>query len=123
MTPTLTHILRDHTSLSIHCVDRLYINGYLPSLQTSGQLWYFLHKQLGFPLASPAILKQIHQRFVGRVNSFVNNENVPLVPFFSSTTTTSTSRTPSCSNRSPIASARSLSRIPLTDGHGGCRGH
>ena len=36
--PNVATILRDHVSLSTACIDRLYLNGYVPKLQTSGQL-------------------------------------------------------------------------------------
>jgi len=44
MTPTIPTILRDHVSLEVRCLDRLYLTGYLPRLQTSGALCYFLHE-------------------------------------------------------------------------------
>ena len=46
--PNIASIIRDHVSLSIRCMDRLYLNGYLPKLQTSGQLAYFMTEHLGF---------------------------------------------------------------------------
>lgn len=30
--PNIASIIRDHVALSIRCVDRLYVNGYLPLL-------------------------------------------------------------------------------------------
>jgi hypothetical protein len=36
--PTIPELLRDHVSLDIECVDRAYLNGYVPTLQTSGAL-------------------------------------------------------------------------------------
>jgi hypothetical protein len=36
--PSLATMLREHVSLSTACVDRLYLNGYVPTLQTPGQL-------------------------------------------------------------------------------------
>jgi hypothetical protein len=55
MRPTVGEILADHVSLEVSCVDRIYVNGYVPKLQTSGQLVYFLSEHLGNPLASPAL--------------------------------------------------------------------
>jgi hypothetical protein len=34
--PSLATILREHVTLSTACLDRLYLNGYVPTLQTSG---------------------------------------------------------------------------------------
>ena len=33
--PTVAEILKEHVVLDIECFDRLYLNGYIPSLQTS----------------------------------------------------------------------------------------
>ena len=81
MTPNIHTIIRNHVSLSITCIDRLYVNGYIPKLQTSGQLCYFLRDHLGFPIPSPALFHQLRQRFVAAVDRFVEVEKVPLVQF------------------------------------------
>ncbi len=79
--PNVHEIIRDHVSLSITCIDRLYVNGYLPTLQTSGQLCDFMHKHLGQPIPSPALLRPIHDRFVEEVEGFALHEGIPMVPF------------------------------------------
>ena len=33
--PNIASIIRDHVRLSIRSVDRLYVNGYLPKLQST----------------------------------------------------------------------------------------
>jgi hypothetical protein len=33
---TIPELLRDHVSLDLECVDRVYLNGYVPTLQSSG---------------------------------------------------------------------------------------
>jgi hypothetical protein len=62
--PNVHEIIRDHVSLSTTCIGRLYVNGYLPTLQTGGQLWRFIHDHLGQPIPSPAVLRPLHDRFV-----------------------------------------------------------
>ena len=52
---TLTDIVAGHVSLEIEAFDRIYLNGYVPALQTSGQIAGWLHWR-GFPIASPAAL-------------------------------------------------------------------
>jgi hypothetical protein len=79
--PNVQEIIRDHVSLSITCIDRLYVNGYMPGLQTSGQLCDFLRKHLGHPIPSPALFRPIHDRFVGGVETFAAREGVPMVSF------------------------------------------
>jgi hypothetical protein len=31
-------LLRDHVTLTVECLDRIYLNGYIPTLQIPGQL-------------------------------------------------------------------------------------
>jgi hypothetical protein len=74
-------ILRDHVSLSTSCIDRLYLNGYVPKLQSSGQLCAFLCDHLGNRIASPAAFRPLHDRFVQDVTAFARQQLVPLVQF------------------------------------------
>jgi hypothetical protein len=68
--PTVEEIIRDQVSLETSCVDRVYINGYIPTLMQPGQLVNFLRKHLGYQIPSPAILQKIHNDFVKRVEAF-----------------------------------------------------
>jgi len=34
----VNEILRDHVTLAVDCLDRIYLNGYIPKLQVPGQL-------------------------------------------------------------------------------------
>ena len=79
--PNVHDLIQRHTLLSITCLDRLYINGYVPTLQTSGQLCYFLKQHLGNPVPSPALLGQRHERFVREVKDFAERAGGPLVHF------------------------------------------
>jgi hypothetical protein len=79
--PNVATILRDHVSMSTSCVDRLYLNGYVPKLQSSGQLCAFLCDHLGNRIASPAAFRPLHDRFVQAVSAFAQQQMVPLVQF------------------------------------------
>jgi hypothetical protein len=67
--------------LDIECLDRIYLNGYVPSLQAGGQVVAFLHGHLGMKIASPAVFDQIGSRFRQAVARFVENNDIPLVKF------------------------------------------
>lgn len=81
MRPTVGEILADHVSLEVSCVDRIYVNGYVPKLQTSGQLVFFLSEHLGYPLASPAILGRMGDHYRAKVRRFVKDQEIPVVRF------------------------------------------
>src|ERR1700712_4557768 len=78
---TVEKILGEHVTLEVECVDRLYLNGYIPSLATSGGLITFLREHLGKPIPSPAVLGQITSRFRDRVEAFAAQEAIPLIAF------------------------------------------
>ena len=79
--PNVATILADHVSLSTSSIDRLYLNGYVPKLQSSGQLCAFLCDHLGNQIASPAVFRPLHDRFVNDVAAFAQRQLVPIVQF------------------------------------------
>jgi hypothetical protein len=79
--PNVHSILEDHASLTVGCLDRLYINGYVPTLQTPGQLCHFLGKHLGNPIPSTALLGRMRKRFVQAVEGYVEQHQVPVEKF------------------------------------------
>ena len=81
MTPNIADIIRHHVSLQVRCIDRLYLHAYMPKLQTSGGLCYFLSNHRGYPIPSPALLKPIRDRFVTAVDHFVAHHAIPVVEF------------------------------------------
>jgi hypothetical protein len=81
MTPNIHTIIRQHVSLEVRCIDGLYVQGYMPKLQTSGGLCYFLHDYLGYPVPSPALLKPRHDHFVAAVQQFADRHGLSMVPF------------------------------------------
>ena len=83
MTPNIADIIRHHVSLEVRCIDRLYLNAYMPKLQTSGGLCYFLRDYLGHPIPSPALFKPMHDRFVDRRGRVRRPSPIPVVHFAS----------------------------------------
>ncbi len=81
MTPNIADIIRHHVSLEVRCIDRVYLHAYMPKLQTSGGLCYFLHDHLGYPVPSPALFKPRHDRFVAAVEKFAATQRLEVVPF------------------------------------------
>jgi hypothetical protein len=79
--PNVHELIRDHVTLSIRCLDRLYLHAYLPKLQTSGGLCYFLRDHLGHPIPSPALFTPMLERFVGGIKRYATTQDVPLITF------------------------------------------
>ena len=43
-------LLRDHVTLNVDCIDRIYLNGYVARLQRPQNLWWFLHEHRKNPV-------------------------------------------------------------------------
>ena len=78
---TVPELLDGHTVLDIECLDRIYLNGYVPKLQVGGQVVTFLHDHRGMPVASPAVFEQIGTRFRQAVARFAENNDIPMIKF------------------------------------------
>ena len=78
---SVPELLDGHTVLDIECLDRIYLNGYVPMLQVGGQVVTFLHDHRGMPIASPAVFEQIGTRFRQAVARFAENNDIPMIKF------------------------------------------
>jgi hypothetical protein len=73
---TLTDIVVRNVSLEIEGSGRLYLNGRVPSPQTSGQVAGWLHYR-GFPIASPAALGKNKELLVQAVRRYADSNQIP----------------------------------------------
>ncbi len=80
-TVTINDVLDGHVGLDIECMDRIYLNGYVPNLQVGGQVVSFLTAHLGYPIPSPAILEKIGTAFRRAVDRFAADNKIPVVRF------------------------------------------
>ena len=58
----INDLLDGHVTLDLECLDRVYLNAYVPNLQVSGQVVTFLCRHLGYPVPSPALFNKIGDR-------------------------------------------------------------
>jgi hypothetical protein len=75
----INEVLDGHVSLEVECIDRLYLNAYVPNLQVGGQVANFLTQHLGFPIPSPALLQKIGNRFRHDVRAFAAEHDIPIL--------------------------------------------
>jgi hypothetical protein len=78
---TASEVLDGHVALDIECLDRVYLNAYVPVLQSSGQVVAFMTQHLGLPIPSPALMEKISTKFRRSVASFAEANNIPWVKF------------------------------------------
>jgi hypothetical protein len=78
---TAGELLDGHSVLDIECLDRIYLNAYVPTLQSSGQVVAFMTQHLGKPIPSPALMEHIGTRFRRSVESYASSNGIPWVRF------------------------------------------
>jgi hypothetical protein len=80
-TVTVNELLDGQVALDLECLDRVYLNAYVPNLQVAGQVVSFLTQHLGNPIPSPAIFEKIGTAFRKAVSRFAEDEHIPVVRF------------------------------------------
>src|SRR3954452_5368658 len=80
-TVTVNDVLDGQVTLDLQCLDRIYLNAYVPNLQVGGQVVSFLTQHLGNPIPSPAIFEKIGAAFRQAVSRFAADEHIPVVRF------------------------------------------
>jgi hypothetical protein len=78
---TVADVLSEHVTFEVECVDRMYLNVYVPTLQHPRALVGFIHHHLGYPVASTAVLAPISEAFIAAIDAFVARRGVPVVHF------------------------------------------
>lgn len=79
--PNINDLLRDHVTLEVECLDRIYLNGYIPTMQLPGQLIKFLVQHRRKRIPSPILLHQMTQKFIQDVKTYAEKSNIPIVYF------------------------------------------
>ena len=73
--------LAEHTTLELECVDRMYLNIYVPVLQTGAGAAHFFREVRGNPVPSWALMEPMTRAFVRSIERFAGREGVDLVRF------------------------------------------
>jgi hypothetical protein len=78
---SVAEVLARHVEFELECIDRMYLNVYVPGLQSvAGAVW-FCRTHLGQPYASTALLEPISRRFVTAIDHFAASRGIPRVDF------------------------------------------
>ena len=78
---TAAEALDEHTTFELECVDRMYLNAYVPVLQTGGGTAWFFKKVRGNPVPSSALMAPMTRSFVAAIERFARRRGVELVTF------------------------------------------
>jgi hypothetical protein len=74
-------LLRDRVTLACRSIDRIFLQGYIPKLQSVGLVCRFLRWQRKFIVPSSAAFKKIGDEYVAAVHRYAEENDVPVVYF------------------------------------------
>lgn len=74
-------LLRDHVTLKVRSVDRIFLQAYVPKLQSVGQVCTFLRWQRGFHIPSSAAFGKIGDRYIKDIERFAKEQDIPMIRF------------------------------------------
>jgi hypothetical protein len=78
---TVAEILREHVTLEVEGIDRMYLNAYVPGLQYESGVAAFFTKHRGCLFASSVLMDPISKAFVAAIHAFAAAQRVPLITF------------------------------------------
>jgi len=74
-------VLTDHVVFEVECIDRMYLNVYVPRLQYATGLVQYIHRQMGKPVASTAVLAPLTRAYVQAVHRYARDHRIGWVDF------------------------------------------
>ena len=74
-------LLRDHVTLRCRSIDRIFLQAYVPKLQTVGEVCTFLRWQRKFKIPSSAAFGKIGEEYVKAIYRFAEAHHIPVVHF------------------------------------------
>lgn len=74
-------LLRDHVTLKVRSIDRIFLQAYVPNLQTVGLVCRFLRWQRNFRIPSSAAFGKIGEQYVQAIDRFAAQRKIPRLQF------------------------------------------
>jgi hypothetical protein len=78
---SVADILDHHVTFQLECIDRMYLNVYVPMLQCESGVAKFFRRHRGHPFASSALMDPMTKAFVASMEHFSKQQQVPVVQF------------------------------------------
>src|SRR5271166_5181508 len=78
---SVAEVLKQHVTLEVEGIDRMYLNVYQPKLQTDRGVAAFFRFHRGQPFASSALMEPISKALIRAVEGFTAQQQVPLITF------------------------------------------
>ena len=74
-------IIQDHVTFELECIDRMYLNVYVPALQCESGVVGFFCRHRGCQFASSALMDPMTKSFVAATQRFAQDHDVPVIQF------------------------------------------
>jgi len=81
VTRNLAQLQKEHVVLELECIDRMYLNAYVPKLTSEGGIAAFCRGYLGHRFASTKQAVAMTQAFVKSIEAFLQREGLELIRF------------------------------------------
>ena len=78
---TAAEVLREHVTFELEGIDRMYLNLYVPRLQTEKGVAHFWRFHRGHRFASSALMDPMTKDFIGRLERFAQQRGIPVITF------------------------------------------
>src|SRR6516225_6140292 len=78
---SVSEILDHHVTFQLECIDRMYLNVYVPMLQCESGVAKFFRFHRGHQFASSALMDPITKAFLASMGQFSKEHQIPMVPF------------------------------------------
>ncbi len=78
---SVAEILSERVTLTVECIDRLYLNCYVPRLQRALGVAMFFRSHRGEPVASSVLMGRISDAFIREIERFTREHEIPLIRF------------------------------------------
>jgi hypothetical protein len=74
-------VLDGHVTLDVESIDRLYLNLYVPILQTERGIAFFWRSHRGYDFASSALMAPMSRHFVATIERFAHERKLDVITF------------------------------------------
>jgi len=78
---TVADVIREHVTLTVEGIDRMYLNVYQKRLQRGNGVSYFFRNHRGEAFATALVMSRMTRAFIEAIERFAEQEKVPIVAF------------------------------------------
>jgi hypothetical protein len=78
---SVADILNRHVTFQLECIDRMYLNVYVPMLRCESGIAKFFRSRRGHKFASSALMDPMTKAFVAAMECFAKQQQIPVVQF------------------------------------------